>query len=114
MTTTNRVLVYMSKAHVRSDQSQTKAANKTPVRPYTDVAAARSPCTDVAAARLHAGTAPARSLASPHTDTALARTRPRGHKEPKYSVHPSSVKYNISNTHHGREETHVRKVQHHV
>ena len=36
------------------------------------------------------------------------------HKELKYPVHPSSVKYNTSNTHHGREETHVRKVQHHV
>ena len=108
MTTTNRVLVYMSKAHVQSNQSQTKAANKTPVRPYTDVAAARSPCAGVAAARPHTGTAPA------HGHAPARPPRPRGHKEPKYPVHPSSVKYNTSNTHHGREETHVRKVQHHV
>lgn len=104
MTTTNRVPVYMSKAHVRSNQSQTKAANKTPVHPYTDVAAARS----------HAGTEPARTPTSPAHGPASAHTPAHGHKEPKYPVHPSSVKYNTSNTQHGREETHVRKVQHHV
>ena len=73
MTTTNRVPVYMSKAHVRSNQSQTKAANKTPGPPVHG----RRGRTLAARPRPHA-----------------RRTPAHGHIELKYPVHPSSVKYN--------------------
>lgn len=73
----------MSKAHVRSNQSQTKAANKTPVRPYADVAAARSPRTDTAAARPYTGTAATRPPASPAHEHEHKHKHKHGHKEAK-------------------------------
>ena len=71
MTAAKRVPVYMSKAHVRSNQSRTKVANKTPVRPCADVAATRP--------HPHTGTASARMLASNgyehHGHTPVTRPR---------------------------------------